>query len=135
MDTTTKNTSVAVILEKNNKIALSFRLKTKTFPFCWAFVGGSIETDETQLQAAHRETLEETGLYIFKERFEYLCNCYDGGQFCAIYKVILNDDEIPKHTEKDKHTNWYWFDVNDIFNLKIMDGIREVLLKTYIKEI
>lgn len=127
-DNVEKMTSVAVMLLRDSKIALSFRLKTKTFPFVWAFPGGSIEEGESEVYAASREVFEETGLSIPINRFKKTENCFDGGQKCAIYKVELIADEILQHTEKDKHTNWYWFELRDVLSVTTLPGIPSVIM-------
>ena len=126
--------SVAVIMKRGNEIAFHYRKNTKTFPQCWAFAGGSIELNESAVDAAQRELAEETGLNISKNRFKFVSDCYTGGQACSIFEVILNSLEEPQHIEKDKHTGWSWITITEALQLNTMPGIYDILRSNYFNE-
>lgn len=57
----------ALIIDDTNRFLVQRRSATRRlFPNCWDFVGGHVETGETDAQALSREIREETG-WSFKE--------------------------------------------------------------------
>lgn len=65
--------SNVILLDKNDKILLIKRAKTNTFPGCWLFAGGKIESQEDPKEAGKRELYEEVGIDLtiseFKPKF------------------------------------------------------------------
>ena len=56
--------AAAILLTRQGKVWLARRGKARFLPGFWVFPGGALEQGETHLQAALRETQEETGLVI-----------------------------------------------------------------------
>ena len=60
-----KGGSLVVILNENDEVLLLFRPAVARWaPLTWAFPGGKLEEGETPMQAAIRETKEETQLDV-----------------------------------------------------------------------
>src|SRR5262245_38747969 len=55
------------------------------------------EAGESSIQAAYRETYEETALSIAHRRFKYIGN--DPNYDCDLYWVHLQNYEVPERTE------------------------------------
>jgi len=75
---------VGCFLEYGDQILMLHRQEHYVQGNCWGVPGGKINKSETPLQAAIRETLEETGFDISKQRIT------DLGKICIKY---------PKHDE------------------------------------
>ena len=56
--------SVAIIVRKNGRIALIRQLRSSTGQYYWETPAGLLEEGETEVDAAIRETREETGLLV-----------------------------------------------------------------------
>lgn len=121
------------MITRDDDVSLSCRLDTKTFPYVWAFAGGSIEANETHRDAAKREVLEETGLNIAIERFNFISYAFEGGQHCAVYNVQLYNREEPQHIETEKHTQWVWVNKNNVHSLIMMPGVERIINGIYIE--
>lgn len=79
----------------------------------WACVGGSIEDNETPLQAFKREVMEETNLKIKKVSYCFKKN--ENNNECYYFKATAsNNDEIKLNNE---HTDYKWVSTKDFENL------------------
>jgi 8-oxo-dGTP pyrophosphatase MutT (NUDIX family)/predicted aspartyl protease len=93
------------ILYNNHGIFLSKRLqKDKPMFNLWQVAGGKVEKGETSLQAALRETQEETGLEITKEQCQFLFN--DPTFNCDVYLTKVSDQQELIRTEPEKQGAW-----------------------------
>lgn len=63
---------VGIILRQDNQILLVKRINTDWASERWNFPGGLLENGETLLQAAVRETKEETGVIVDPQNFTRL---------------------------------------------------------------
>jgi len=72
-------TLCCIAVEKNGKFLCLKRAPGNTYPGIWEFPSGKLEDNETLIECAKRELLEETGLvgeelkyegYSVRERFE-----------------------------------------------------------------
>lgn len=125
------NYTVALgLLNGNGKLYLSRRIQTDTFPGKWQFPGGKLDENENPIDGAIRETKEETGLDIGINRLRYIGPITGDPttKTCYVYYVILNDSEIPKRMENDKHTDWELMDYNNALKLDLMPGL-EIIIK------
>src|SRR5262245_21927979 len=68
---------------------------------------GKTENGESSIQAAHRETYEETALSIAHRRFKYVGN--DPNYDCDIYWVHLQGHELPERTEPENMSSWIFY--------------------------
>ena len=85
-------------LTKDGKILLTQRSKNKeTHPLKWECTGGSVVKEETPIEGAKRETLEEIGLNIPKENFilfKQQRREKNFNDFCFSYYVIVEESII-----------------------------------------
>jgi ADP-ribose pyrophosphatase YjhB (NUDIX family) len=68
---------------------------------------GKVDPGENSLQAAWRETKEETDLAIPAQRFQFLGN--DENFNCDMYAVHLLPHEVPQRTEPQNMTVWMYY--------------------------
>ena len=68
---------------------------------------GKVEKGETSLEAAQRETQEETNLRIPIKAFQYIRN--DPAFNCNMYTVRLYEDEVPELTEPYNMMVWIYY--------------------------
>ena len=98
-------TYVINILYNNHGIYLSKRLqKEKPMFNLWQVAGGKVEVGESSLQAALRETKEETALEVNSEQCEFLFN--DPAFNCDVYLTKVLDHQELKRTEPEKQGAW-----------------------------
>lgn len=103
---------VGVLVWKNKKLLLGKRLDQGR-EACWQFPGGHLEKNESVIDCAHREVLEETGLQIkhlrhlgfTNERFEM-----NQKQYIALFVSAEHHAGEVKVMEPDKCEVWQWFD-------------------------
>jgi ADP-ribose pyrophosphatase YjhB (NUDIX family) len=99
---------VLSILYDDQGVYLSQRINpTKPMYLNYQAPCGKVEGGETSIQAAHRETYEETNLSIPQKRFKFLVN--DPEFDCDLYICKLKGEEIPERTEPDNMTSWVYY--------------------------
>ena len=76
---------------------------------------GKVEKGETSLEAAQRETQEETNLRIPIKAFNYIGN--DPAFNCDMYTVKLYEDEVPELTEPHNMTVWMYYPWNTWYKM------------------
>lgn len=111
---------VAIIVFKvttNNVYVLLGKRKGSHGNGLWAAPGGKVEPDESLLDCAKRELLEEVG--IDTDRI-WISRIYEYNQFptknwATLYAVCFVSNDIePKLMEPDKCEAWSWFDVENL---------------------
>lgn len=118
-----------VLLNKDKEILLLKRNDTDEWmPSKWGFPGGKVENDENCLDGCIRETKEETGIDVtgIKETSHYKEVPEGIVKFCIAY---TNEDE-PKVTISDEHTEYKWVNMNDIKDLDTIPEVLEDIMKT-----
>ena len=103
---------VGVMVWRDKQILLGERLVKKQAS-CWQFPGGHLENDESVIECARREVLEETGIKIknlrhlgFTNRqFEVAQNNY----ITLLVSAEYDSGEV-EMLEPDKCARWQWFD-------------------------
>lgn len=67
-DKPNKNYVVILLFSKDTKKLLLVKRNKKPYPNLWNGIGGKIEVDETEIEAAIRECKEETGLTMISPK-------------------------------------------------------------------
>ncbi len=83
----------------------------------WTMPGGKLHFKEEFKDAALRETLEETGIEIDKNKLEIISVTNDmvsDNHFVTIGFLCRNFKGEPKVMEPDEITEWKWFDLDDL---------------------
>ena len=119
--------AVAVILAYENKILLHLRDNNPgiVHPGVWAFIGGAIENNETEIEAAKRETMEELECEIKNLKLLktlYLSN-YD--VLAAIFSANL--DALPNKINEGIMIKL--FDLEEIEKLNMPKVLKETLFE------
>jgi len=119
-------TGVALILKKDNKILLFKRNISGKIAFgSLALPGGTVENDETIIQAACREAKEEIGITInphdlsivhvirLREKFNAATNATQ--QILILYFAEVNKwTGEPTNMEPHKHSDLVWADSHEL---------------------
>ena len=110
-------TIVGAIIIKENKILMVKEAKKKCYSK-WAFPAGHLEKDETILEGAKRETLEETGCKVELEKaFPILVgNIKDKNIMMIHFLANLVEDNLLYDTDEIIETKW--IDIEQIKNMK-----------------
>lgn len=117
--------TVAILVVKNGKVSVSYRLKAKKLVGFWQFAGGKMEPNEDPLVAAWRELKEETGLVLHRSRFTKLDQDVRSWKYPYVghtYVVHLRKDEEPANPEPDKHTDWSWVTPKEARTIGLIPG-------------
>ncbi len=128
-----KKNAVAVIVDEDNKILLLKRGSNPKMwqPNKWALVGGGIEKGETPEKAIKREIKEEINLDIdkFIKSFTIQRNP-DSIEtiFACRYKGDPTDIKL-----NDEHTNYGWYDVDEMEYLDIVPNLLEYINLVFTK--
>ena len=111
-----------LVMNKEGHILLLKRSPASTFaPNQWGFPGGKIEEGETALQAAVRETEEETQLKVSQASPLGIFNSAVAGFFANTFEgTVVIDFE---------HTAWKWVAPNDLENYDLAPSVLEIYKK------
>lgn len=83
----------------------------------WTMPGGKVDFGETLIEAAIRETKEETGISLNKEDLKLISltdDIKDNVHFITAGFLCANCNQEPKIMEPDEITKWQWFDINNL---------------------
>jgi len=101
----------------------------------WATVGGAIDPDESPVDAAVRETQEETGVTVAVGRLltalggpEYRL-VYPNGDQCSVVSLVFEATVIvgEPRPDNDETSEVGWFDLNEVESLDLNDFNRRLL--------
>lgn len=105
---------VGVIIIQNAKVLLGKRL-SKHGEATWGFPGGHLEYGETVEECAKREVLEETGITLRKlEQGPFTNDIFDEKHYITLFVITHIDKAKPKVLEKDKCSEWEWFEWHEL---------------------
>ncbi|MFH1316575.1 MAG: NUDIX domain-containing protein [Candidatus Woesearchaeota archaeon] len=99
----------------------------------WTLPGGKIDFGESFEQAAFRESIEETGVKIDKDKLRLISltnDIVEDAHFVTIGFLSEDFEGDVKVMEPDEITEWKWFDLNEL--PKPMFFPAEKALKNYI---
>ena len=112
--------AIAIILNKKNEVLLLKRMHPqKDFSGYWGFPGGQTDPNETNEQAAIRETKEETNLDIWDLKFLKV----DRG-FVYAYTTRNFKGEVKLSFE---HIGYVWESIKNIDSYKLIPGSAELI--------
>ncbi len=107
---------VGVLVWRERELLLGRRI-SENQQSCWQFPGGCLEADETVIECAAREVLEETGLNVIGLRHLGFTNeSFEVGQKQYISLLASCDyyaGEV-ENREPDKCEQWQWFDYQQL---------------------
>lgn len=82
-----------VIINENNEVLLQKRSKLKRVnPNKWGICGGKVDSGETTIDATLRETLEEIGISLNKEKVKFLSMGINEKAHFTVYYTRQNVD-------------------------------------------
>ena len=131
-----KNYVVIMLFNKDYSKLLLIKRNKKPYKGCWNGIGGKIENDETPLEAAKRECMEETGIsinnpkllvtYVYPETNVLNSNT----KLNVIYDCV---DEVSVSDNDEGHYEWKNTDFVMNQNDKEIAGLSN--LNQFVKEI
>ena len=106
---------VGVMIFKDNKILLQKR-KGSHGEGDYGFAGGHLEYQESFIECAKRETLEEAGITIKNMKFQCVANFYRHENRQDILIGVLADWESGEACimEPEKSDSWGWYNLDDL---------------------
>lgn len=120
-----------VLIKKGTTDGMFLLLKRKHAPAgAWTYVAGKIEPGETAVQAAIRETAEETELAIEALYSADLCEQFYETDNDSIWIApvfvgfVAEDSEV---TLNDEHTEHRWCTVEECMELLTFPGTRRIV--------
>jgi 8-oxo-dGTP pyrophosphatase MutT (NUDIX family) len=121
---------VTVIVKKDDRILIMRRSsKVDSFQGYWAGVSGSIQENETPLQAAVRELREETGIKAAESEFisaERPVMATNGKNVWEVHPFLLNvDDEIVSLDWE--HDAYEWIRPDELYKYEFVPKLDEVV--------
>ena len=100
----------------SGQVLMGLRLSKHGFN-TWSAPGGKPEPNETLVETAVRETLEETGIKIKSNMLKLLCTTddnFEDSHYITTHYRVDNVTDIPYVIERDKCKEWKWFDINNL---------------------
>lgn len=94
-----------------NKILLLRRSAMISEPFVWGIPGGKVEQNETPLEAAIRETIEETGSI---PQFKIINKVIFRSNDFKYTTYVAHIDSVWPITLNWEHSAYNWFDINHL---------------------
>jgi len=83
----------------------------------WTMPGGKLDFKESLQDCAYRETFEETGIKINKEKLKIISvtnDMVEDAHFVTIGFLCKDFEGEPKVMEPDETTKWRWFSLNNL---------------------
>ena len=121
--------SVTCFLRNETDILLMQRAANRTHePSKWSGVGGKLHGSETVLDAAMRETQEETGQSIPAEHFRFrgtlIMDGYPEGRWVvSLFEVWTDDRDVVQTAEGQLH----WVPIDEVRSKDLMDDIHHYI--------
>lgn len=126
-----------VVVKCRNKFLSCKRNSDMPFPNIWSIPGGKIEKNESSMDAARREFLEETNIDISDKDLVFIGvlprTNREGDKIKGyMYTYLLNvEDEIYPDLELavdgEEHTECKYIDINNIDDINIDDYLRKLI--------
>jgi 8-oxo-dGTP diphosphatase len=108
-----KRSAVCCIIVDDEILLLERPPKDRTMTG-WCLPGGKIESGETEIDGAIRETLEETGITIKAPKYAGDYISAKKHNIVSVYFKVL--DKKPEVTISDEHLSYQWVKPKDLNN-------------------
>ena len=106
------------LFNPRNQILMGMRLSKQGYGM-WTVPGGKPDDGETLVDAAIRETWEETGIHLTPRMLELFGKTDDvanGLHYINVHYRVKDVKMMPSVIEKGKCAGWYWFDMDKLPN-------------------
>jgi 8-oxo-dGTP diphosphatase len=116
INTSRPKIGVGVLVWRNKQLLLGKRI-SKDQHRCWQFPGGHLENNETVIDCARREVLEETGLKVRALRhLGFTGKLFSMGhsQYITLFISCEYDSGTERVLEPDCCELWQWFDYQQL---------------------
>ncbi len=114
------------MLIKENKILLTRRFNTGWQDGHYGLPAGHLEPNETLVQGAVRETLEETGVTVQPEDLEFVHTMHRLNKYIDIFFTASTWEGVPRITEPDLCDDVRWFPLDNLPE-NMIPSIRHVI--------
>ena len=116
-----------IIINEDKKILLQKRSMNKVAkPGLWGLHGGKVNMGEDTLTTAIRETFEEIGINLNKEKVKYLCQYYTKKVALTIYYIKQNVNIEDCKIDTKELDELKYFSLDDIEDLEKIEDKRWV---------
>jgi len=124
------------IIEHDGEILLIRRASGKHQNNKWSVPGGKIDKGETEVDAAMRETFEETGIVIDAKKLDFIEKSYvrftDFDFTYTFYRCVLESKEKPKIIlSTSEHSEYKWISPEDALKEDLMQDEDYCIKRTY----
>ena len=115
-----------VVADSHGKILVSKRsLAEKYCPNFWDLPGGKVENSETLLEAAKRETKEESGLDVsLEQKHFYIYHCQHVELDIYGFRANFINGKVEL---SDEHTEFKWVSENDWETLEYTSSVQATI--------
>ena len=122
-----------IVFNKHKQILLIRRNQPPAMGM-WSIPGGKLEAGESLTEACRREIKEETGLDTdIKHIVAVVERRVEGFHYVIIdYLALLADEEHGQPVAKSDVSEARWVSLEDLDAYDLVDGIAEIILRTYI---
>lgn len=127
----------SVYIEYEDQILILHRQNNKSEGNKWGIPGGKVEKNETPLQAALREALEETGFDLSKhpiETFKTVYIEYDEKKHIVYhaFRTQLQGDPGAVKINFNEHKGFTWVKPSDALKMELMQEEDTCIMKDYL---
>ena len=94
----------------------------------WCSPGGKIEPNESKESAVQRELMEETGITLNVDQFEFLKTVFiRDEQFEYSFHIFRIDfqDQRPSIVLNEEHVDYKWLELSEIWEFPLLPGEKE----------
>lgn len=110
-------------VDADGKLLITLRDQSKElYPGLWESTSGSAKSGESSVEAAQRELVEETGLYVPLEEITFLGSAQKAASFVDIFIVFLDEREPKVTLQQGETTAYRWLRLTELDQL-IADGL------------
>jgi 8-oxo-dGTP diphosphatase len=122
-----------IVFNKQKQILLIRRNKPPAMGL-WSIPGGKLEAGESLVDACRREIKEETGLDTdVKNIVAVVERRVEGFHYVIIdYLALLVDEENSQPIPQSDVSEARWVNLDHLGNFDLVDGLAEIILRTYI---